>query len=126
MKNTLENKKSKLKANFNKFVPDDFVDFIVDLLIEYPIKFKIVPPRRTKLGDFKYGTKLEKPEITINGDLNPYSFLITTLHKFAHLHTDLEYGNKVAPHGKEWKKTSKSYCYQLLNQKNYLKTLKAF
>ena len=117
MKNTLENKKSKLKANFNKFVPDEFVDFIVDLLIEYPIKFKIVPPRRTKLGDFKYGTKLEKPEITINGDLNPYSFLITTLHEFAHLHTYLEYGNKVAPHGKEWKKNFQKLLLPIIESK---------
>jgi predicted SprT family Zn-dependent metalloprotease len=47
--------------------------------------------------------------ITVNGDLNPYSFLITTLHEFAHLHTYLKYGTRVAPHGEEWKN-----CYRKL------------
>ena len=39
----------------------------------------------------------------MNGDLNPYSFLITTLHEFAHLHTFQQHGNRVNPHGDEWK-----------------------
>ena len=117
MKNILDNKRNKLRTNFSKFIPIEFVDLVVDLLIAYPIKFKIVPPRKTKLGDFKYGTKLEKPEITINGDLNPYSFLITTLHEFAHLHTYLEFGNKVAPHGKEWKNNFKKLLLPVIESK---------
>lgn len=103
MENSTHNKRNKIRSNFKKFVPEEFVELVVDLLIAHPIKFKIVPPRKTKLGDFRYGSKLEKPEITINGNLNPYAFLITTLHEFAHLHTFLEYGNTVSPHGKEWK-----------------------
>lgn len=103
MEDSTHNKRNKLRTNFKKFVPEEFVELIVELLIAHPIKFKIVPPRKTKLGDFRYGSKLEKPEITINGNLNPYAFLITTLHEFAHLHTFLEYGNTVSPHGKEWK-----------------------
>lgn len=117
MKNILDNKRTKLRINFSKFIPIEFVDLVVDLLIAYPIKFKIVPPRKTKLGDFKYGTKLEKPEITINGDLNPYSFLITTLHEFAHLHTYLEFGNKVAPHGKEWKNNFQKLLLPVIESK---------
>jgi SprT protein len=103
LEDSTHNKRNKLRTNFKKFVPEEFVELIVELLIAHPIKFKIVPPRKTKLGDFRYGSKLEKPEITINGNLNPYAFLITTLHEFAHLHTFLEYGNAVSPHGKEWK-----------------------
>lgn len=103
MENSTHNKRNKIRSNFKKFAPEEFVELVVDLLIAHPIKFKIVPPRKTKLGDFRYGSKLEKPEITINGNLNPYAFLITTLHEFAHLHTFLEYGNTVSPHGKEWK-----------------------
>ena len=103
MEDSTQNKRNKLRTNFKKFVPEEFVELIVELLIAHPIKFKIVPPRKTKLGNFRYGSKLEKPEITINGNLNPYAFLITTLHEFAHLHTFLEYGNTVSPHGKEWK-----------------------
>lgn len=76
---------------------------MADLFLASPIRFKIVPPRKTKLGDFSVGHGFEKPQITINGDLNPYAFLITTLHEFAHLHTYQQFGNKVNPHGEEWK-----------------------
>jgi SprT protein len=88
---------------FKKFLPAGFEEVVVDLFLAYPVRFKIVPPRKTKLGDFSIGHGMEKPQITINGDLNPYSFLITTLHEFAHLHTYQQYGNRVNPHGEEWK-----------------------
>jgi hypothetical protein len=39
----------------------------------------------------------------VNGSLNRYSFLITLIHELAHLVTFMEFGNKVASHGKEWK-----------------------
>ena len=41
--------------------------------------------------------------ITINNDLNPYSFLITYIHEVAHLATFRDHGRSVAPHGREWK-----------------------
>ena len=88
---------------FKKFLPAGFEEIVVDLFLASPVRFKIVPPRKTKLGDFSIGHGMEKPQITINGDLNPYSFLITTLHEFAHLHTYQQYGNRVNPHGEEWK-----------------------
>ena len=88
---------------FKKFLPAGFEEIVVDLFLASPVRFKIVPPRKTKLGDFSVGHGMEKPQITINGDLNPYSFLITTLHEFAHLHTYQQYGNRVNPHGEEWK-----------------------
>jgi hypothetical protein len=43
------------------------------------------------------------PQITINGNLNPYAFLITTIHEFAHFKTFEKFGNRVSPHGPEWK-----------------------
>ncbi|MFZ9028823.1 MAG: SprT-like domain-containing protein [Crocinitomicaceae bacterium] len=90
-------------AILNKYLPKEFVPIVADLLDEYPVKFKIVKPRKTKLGDFKFDPKSSEYQITINGDLNPYSFLITTLHEFAHLICHKNHGNKVPPHGKEWK-----------------------
>ena len=87
----------------SRYVPKEFVEMIVDLLADATVHFKIVKPRKTKLGDFRAKGKNDKPQITINGDLNPYSFLITTLHEFAHLKTFLEFGHRVAPHGEEWK-----------------------
>lgn len=103
MQNPIQKKREKVLEGFKKFVPEGFEHLVVDLFLASPVKFKIVPPRRTKLGDFRIGIGMEKPQITVNGDLNPYSFLITTLHEFAHLHTYQQHGNRVNPHGEEWK-----------------------
>jgi SprT protein len=95
----------KFKQILSKYLPNDFVPYISELIIQSEVKFKIVAPRRTKLGDFKAkGDKSNKSQITINGDLNPFAFLITTLHELAHLYTYNKYKCKVRPHGKEWKK----------------------
>lgn len=93
-----------------KYIPHEFVPIVSELLHEYPVRFKIVKPRKTKLGDFRYDPTSKKYQITVNGDLNPYSFLITTLHEFAHLICHKNHGYKVSPHGKEWK----TYFHELL------------
>ena len=102
MKQTV-NKKLQIREKLKVFVPAGFEDMVVELLFRDPVSFKIVAPRSTKLGDFRAGINGEKSQITVNGDLNPYAFLITTLHEFAHLHTFNEFGHRVKPHGEEWK-----------------------
>jgi len=99
----MSNKRVKYSSILKKYVPLEYVDLVVDLLLKHRVVFKIVKPRKTKLGDFRAGIRNEKHQITVNGDLNKYSFLITTLHEFAHLVTYDEYGRRAAPHGKEWK-----------------------
>jgi SprT protein len=100
-----EIKKQKTKESLTAFLPTGFEEMVADLLFSTPVRFKIVPPRSTKLGDFRATFNGEKHQITINGDLNKYSFLITTLHEFAHLQAFNEYGSSVKPHGEEWKRT---------------------
>jgi hypothetical protein len=90
-------------ATLKRFAPEPFVQYLTELILKSKVKFKIVPGRSTKLGDFRFSSELEKPVITVNGNLNPYSFLITSLHEIAHLNTFKKYGNQVAPHGNEWK-----------------------
>ena len=41
--------------------------------------------------------------ISINGNQNPYSFLVTLLHEIAHLTAFEKFGANIQPHGKEWK-----------------------
>lgn len=110
-------KRQKLEQGFERFLPQEFVSYVVDLLLKYPVKFKIVPPRSTKLGDFRAGIGIEKPIITVNGDLNPYAFLVTTLHEFAHLFTYLDYGFKVQPHGNEWKENYRKLILPIIDSK---------
>lgn len=87
----------------SQYIPVHFVPDIIDLLGKYPVRFRIVKPRKSKLGDFKYNPNRSKYEITVNGDLNPYAFLITTLHEFAHLIAYDQHGMHILPHGSEWK-----------------------
>lgn len=99
----MSQKAEMFRKTMKRYVPEEFVEYIVSLLIHHPVVFKIVKPRKTKLGDFRNGINGQRHQITINGNLNRYSFLITTIHEFAHLTTHEKYGRKAAPHGKEWK-----------------------
>lgn len=96
-------KKLKVTDQLKSFLPAGFEQMVADLIFGEPVSFKIVKPRNTKLGDFRAGMKGERHQITVNGDLNRYSFLITTLHEFAHLKAFVRYGARIRPHGEEWK-----------------------
>ncbi len=112
-----------VKIAFSKYLPSPFVDDVVALFLHNTVRFKIVKGRKTKLGDFRAGLNGEKHQITINGDLNPYAFLITTLHEFAHLTTFENYGRKVAPHGQEWKNNFRTLLLPIINSKNLPKDI---
>lgn len=118
MKKQSLTKRDTVTEAYKKYVPEAFVDLVVDLFLISTVKFKIVAGRKTKLGDFRAGINGEKHQITINGDLNSYSFLITTLHEFAHLNTYNKYQNKVAPHGDEWKNAFRELLLPVIQSGN--------
>ncbi len=97
-----------------KYIPEEYVEYTVELILRNRLEFRIVRPRKTKLGDFRYGPDLERPKITINGDLNPYSFLITTLHELAHYFVHLDHGHRIKAHGKEWQKEYQKLIYPVV------------
>jgi hypothetical protein len=86
-----------------KYIPENAVHYCFDLWVEHPFHFKVNRKRQTKLGDYRYDPVRKEHTITVNLNLNPYNFLITYLHEFAHLITTEKYGRKVSPHGQEWK-----------------------
>ncbi len=100
---TRQEKKLKVSEQLKLFLPAGFEQMVADLVFSEPVSFKIVKPRNTKLGDFRAGLNGERHQITVNGNLNRYSFLITTLHEFAHLRAFVRYGHRIRPHGEEWK-----------------------
>lgn len=110
-------RKQQFCTTFLRYVPEPFVECVVDLLIDAKITFKIVPGRSTKLGDFRVKSNGEKPSISVNGNLNKYAFLITTLHELAHLNTYRQFGNRVAPHGLEWKNAFRALLEPVLLSK---------
>lgn len=70
---------------------------------ETGVYFRISRSRSSKLGDYTAPFGTQSHRISVNHDLNPYSFLTTTVHEFAHLHTWERHRNNVKPHGIEWK-----------------------
>ncbi len=101
--NRSKNSKQSIKDVLIKYLPEGTENVVISYFEQYKVRFKIVKPRKTKLGDFRVSPDSIIPEITVNGNLNKYSFLITTVHEFAHLKTYLEHKFRVSPHGKEWK-----------------------
>lgn len=84
-------------------VPEKAIDYCFSLWKEQPFHLKITRSRQTKIGDFTSRKDAGHPRITLNKDLNPYTFLITYIHEVTHLHVFLKHGNRVAPHGEHWK-----------------------
>ena len=125
MKNVRLTQREKITEAFKRYLPEVFVQEVVELFISSSVKFKIVAGRKTKLGDFRAGINGEKHQITINGDLNPYSFLITTLHEFAHLHTYNTFGNRVHPHGEEWKNAYRKLLLPVIHSGNLPKDIES-
>ncbi|EOR95039.1 hypothetical protein ADIARSV_1823 [Arcticibacter svalbardensis MN12-7] len=86
-----------------KYMPEQAAPVIARWIDHYKCDFKVSVKRSTKMGDYRAPFKGQNHRISVNHDLNPYGFLITTVHEFAHLLTWNENKNKVKPHGAEWK-----------------------
>lgn len=101
---------------FERFVPHGAVDYCLKLWDYFGFEFKIKKSRQTKLGDYRYNPQAKKHTITINNDLNPFSFLVTYLHEVAHLVTFEQHGHSADPHGVEWKQNFKKVTRPVLNE----------
>ena len=132
--------KISLKTNYcnalARFLPKGTVEYVADLILDYECHFKITEKRKTKLGDYRFPHNGKGHRISVNGDLNKYGFLITTIHEFAHLTTYNKFKRGVFPHGQEWKDEFKDLFEPIftltqlptdieLALKNYLKNAKA-
>ncbi|WP_372769136.1 SprT-like domain-containing protein [Lutibacter sp.] len=85
----------------SKYIPENSVDLVEEILTNHPIHIKIVNNRATKHGDFKRKINGDF-QITLNNTLNKYQFLFTLIHELAHFITFKKH-KRVKPHGKEWK-----------------------
>lgn len=97
---------SKKEAPFSSlqdFLPEGALPLVLEYIYQYKVHLTITRERRTLLGDYRHAVHGKNHRISVNGNLNKYAFLITLIHEIAHLVTFLQYGNKVASHGKEWK-----------------------
>jgi len=88
------------------FLPSNAKENIGDLINEHKLNLIVVSERKTKRGDFRVYSDGSK-KITLNKDPNKFRFLITLLHEVSHQLVFEAFGNKVRPHGIEWKKIFK-------------------
>ena len=87
----------------SQYLPAGTAVIVMDYLHQYKVHLTITRERQSILGDYRHRTHRENHRISINGNLNPYAFLVTLLHELAHLLTFEKYGNRVSAHGAEWK-----------------------
>ncbi len=110
----MEQGKAKLYQVLVKYVPENAVHYCLDLWISIPFHFKVAKKRQSKLGDYRYDPASGSHSISVNFDLNQYSFLITYIHEVAHLLTIDRNGRKTPPHGDAWKSNFKELMAPML------------
>lgn len=96
--------KTELANKISVHLPDGTAEYVVELMVKYKVQLKLNKPRSSKFGDYRAPYRHDNyHRITVNKDLNPYSFLTTFLHEVAHLTAFEKYRNTILSHGKEWK-----------------------
>jgi hypothetical protein len=98
------------------YLPPGSAAPVMQLLQQYKVHLTITKERKSVLGDYRHAIDSKTHRISVNGNLNKYSFLITLIHELAHLVTFLQYGHRVAAHGREWKHLYKLLLIQFLEQ----------
>ena len=96
-----------------KYIPEPAVDPVFGMIKSHNIYLKIVNERVTRHGDYRKMPNGQH-QITVNGTLNQYRFLITLVHEVAHLEAFIKHGNSIKPHGLEWKRTFQALMFPFL------------
>jgi SprT protein len=112
-----------------KYIPESSAQLVLDYLNHHKVHLTVTRERKSVLGDYRHATSFNAHRISVNGNLNKYSFLITLIHELAHLVTFTQYKHRVEPHGREWKRIYGHLLKDFLNSEIFphdiLKMLKA-
>lgn len=92
-----------LIKNLTTYISEDAAVYIEKITRGLTLKIRVTKERESKYGDYLQSVNGKPQRITVNGNLDKFSFLITFLHELAHLKAFEEYGNKIKAHGTEWK-----------------------
>ena len=99
-----------------QYLPEGSFDDVIYYLQHYKVQLTITRQRQTILGDYRHAHAGLNHRISVNGNLNSYSFLITLLHELAHLFTYERFGHRVQSHGQEWKNEFGKILVQFLSK----------
>ncbi len=100
-----------------KKIPVEAVSYVLDLWNVHPFSFTMPKTRKTCLGNYRLQNG--QHTVSVNADLNTYSFLITLIHEIAHQHVAVNqhmFKRPAEPHGVEWKTTFSKLMQPLLNR----------
>ncbi len=103
--------------HLQQYLPAGTSEAVTNYLQQHKVHLTIARERKSILGDYRHRTHHANHRISVNGNLNVYSFLITLLHELAHLLTFEQYGRRVQAHGKEWKMIYGQMLQQFLQHK---------
>ena len=101
----------------SSYLPEGSFEDVQYYLLHYKVHLTVTRQRQTVLGDYRHAHAGKTHRISINGNLNKYSFLITLLHELAHLFTYERYGHRVQAHGQQWKNEFGKILAQFLAKK---------
>ncbi len=101
----------------NTYLPKGSFDDVAKFLLQYKVHLTITRERKSILGDYRNKVHNKNHRISVNGNLNKFSFLITLLHELGHLVAYEKYGNRIQPHGREWKKEFGEILAGFINKK---------
>ncbi len=101
-------------SQLQDYLPAGTYEAVLQYLKQYKVHLTVAKERKSILGDYRHRTNADHHRISVNGNLNKYSFLITLLHELAHLLTFEQFGNRVMAHGKEWKAVYGQILHQFL------------
>ena len=105
--------RERMKKHLESCIPEQSIESIITWLLDHNVQLRITNNRTSKLGDYRPPKSGLPARISVNHDLNQYSFLITLVHEMAHhMVFDESCGNnfifsfrrkkRPKPHGKEW------------------------
>jgi len=110
-----------------KYFPEGSYPLVLAMLKPHDVSIRLKRKRSTKYGDFTSNSKRAKiPVITVNNDLNPYSFLITLLHELAHFLVWKEGHHYAKPHGRTWKNHFTELMQTMMNENVFPESLLPF
>lgn len=100
-----------------QYLPDNAFADVSYYLQHYRVHLTVTRQRQTILGDYRHAHDGKPHRISVNGNLNPYAFLVTLLHELAHLFTYERFGHRVQAHGTEWKSAFSGILARFIDQK---------
>ena len=112
----MENRERKYKEILRTYLPLTAVAPIYEFIVANNVRFRITATRSSKLGDYRSPSPRHPfHEISVNGDLPQYFFLMVLLHEMAHLNTFTNYGRGMQPHGHQWQEEYRQLLIEYFN-----------